>query len=254
MCSIKRFFKALYMSLGLFCAIPLPLRIWDDACLSLLLPCFPLVGALIGALWWGVAELLIFSGIHIVLTAAVLTVAPFLLTGLLHLDGYMDTNDAVLSRRPLEEKLRILKDPSIGAMAAVMLAVLFVLQFAAVYTVIDGEKALIMLILIPIMSRCCASLSFLSLKALPQSTYAQMLKPDPGTSHKICVAIIAVLTAITAYLCAGLSGLVVLAFSVLGYACAVMYAYKEFKGISGDLAGYSLVIGELCGLTALAII
>ena len=32
------------------------------------------------------------------------------------------------------------------------------------------------------------------------------------------------------------------------------YARKEFKGVSGDLTGFSLVVGELCGLLALAVV
>ena len=39
-----------------------------------------------------------------------------------------------------------------------------------------------------------------------------------------------------------------------GYTAAMAWAYHTLDGVSGDLAGYSLCIGELCGLAALAII
>jgi len=242
------------MSLGMFTAIPLPRHIWDDSCLNLVLPCFPLVGVLLGAIWWGFAELLVSSGIHVVLAAAVLTVLPFLLTGFLHLDGYMDTSDAVLSRRPLEDKLRILKDPHLGAFSAIMLAVLFVLQFSAVYAVIDGKKTLTTLVFITVMSRCCASMSLLGLSAMAQSGYANMLKQHVRVSHKVFVLALAAATLVASYPLAGLCGLVAVISVVLGFACAMAYSYKEFKGVSGDLAGFSLVISETCGLTALGVI
>ena len=251
---IKRYAKALYMSLAMFSAVPLPSYRRDESCLSLMLPCLPLIGLLLGAAWWGTAKLLILSGIHPTLAAGALAVTPFLLSGFLHLDGFIDTSDAVLSRRPLEDKLRILKDPHAGAFSVIALAVLFVLQFAAVYAIIDGEKELPAFLFITVISRCCASLSLLSLKTMPQSTYARSFKQNTRFTHRFFVFIIAILTMVAAYMCTGLGGLAVGAFTVLGFAGAMTYAYIQFKGVSGDLAGYAMVIGELCGLIALAVI
>ncbi|MCL2126621.1 MAG: adenosylcobinamide-GDP ribazoletransferase [Treponema sp.] len=242
------------MSFGMFCAIPLPRHIWDDSCANLVLPCFPLIGLLIGAIWRLAAELLVFSGVHAVLAGAVLSVTPFLLTGFLHLDGYMDTSDAVLSRRPLEEKLRILKDPHTGAFSVISLVVLVVLQFAAMYAIIDAGKNLAMLIIISVISRCCSSVSLLYLKAMPQSAYAALFKKNIRPSHKGFVIAVTALAAAAAFLSAGLNGLVVTACVVLGFTAAMAYAYREFRGVSGDVTGYSLVLGELCGLIALAVV
>jgi len=241
------------MSLGMFWAVPLPYNLWDDKCMNLMMACFPAAGALIGAMWWGIAELLIFSGIHIVLVSAVLTLMPFLLTGFLHLDGYMDTSDAVLSRRPLEDKLRILKDPHTGAFAVIMIAALFILQFAAVYVIIEKGEHLVLLIIIAVISRCGAALSVLCLKAMPQSGYANMFKKNTEISHKIFIIIIALSAIALYYLFADIYGLIAAGAVILGFFAAMAYAYKDFKGVSGDLAGFALVISELCGLAALAV-
>jgi adenosylcobinamide-GDP ribazoletransferase len=242
------------MSFGMFCAIPLPYHLWDDGCMNLMLPCFPLVGAVIGAIWWGAAKLLAFCGAHIVLASALLALLPFFLTGFLHLDGYMDTSDAVLSRRPLEDKLRILKDPHTGAFSVIMLAVLFVLQFAALYVVSDNGKYLELLILIAVISRCASALSVLWLVPIPQSGYANMFSQNAKISHKIFLIFIAFAAGALSFLCAGIWGLVVFACVLLGYIAVAAYACINLKGISGDLAGFALVAGELCGLIALALI
>ena len=242
------------MSLGMFCAIPLPVHLWDDGSVNLMLAFFPLIGAFIGALWWGAAELLVLSGIHTILISAVVAVFPFLVTGFLHLDGYMDTNDAVLSRRPLEDKLRILKDPHTGAFSVIMIAVLFLLQFAAVYAVAEAGKYLSLLVVIPIVSRCASAVSVLCLKPIPQSGYAAMFRQNTGIQHKIFVIITAAAAAALSLLFAGIYGLIVAAAVIAGYIGAAAYAYRDLKGISGDSAGYSLVISELCGLFALAVI
>lgn len=41
---------------------------------------------------------------------------------------------------------------------------------------------------------------------------------------------------------------------VLGYVLAMRAVYRDFKGISGDLLGYLLVIGVLFGLVSLALL
>ena len=242
------------MSLGMFCAMPLPYNLWDDSCMNLMLPCFPLVGAFIGALWWGTAELFLFFGFHIILVSAVLAILPFFLTGFLHLDGYMDTSDAVMSRRPLEEKLRILKDPHTGSFSVIMLAVLFILQFAAMYAALENGRYFALLAVIAVISRCCGSLSILWLKPMAQSGYANMFGQNAKISHKIFLVFVLACAAAFSCFVAGIWGLVVAGAAILGYIGAMAYAYMDLKGISGDLTGYALVISELCGLFAFAAI
>lgn len=251
---MKNCFKGFYLSLGMFTAIPLPAHLWGGACMGLALTCLPLVGGLIGALWWGAAELLVFSPLHIVLAAAVLTAVPFFVTGFLHLDGYMDTSDAMLSARATEEKIRILKDPHTGAFAVIMLVVLFLLQFAALYVIIERAANLALLIIIAVISRCCATASILCLDVMRESSYANIFKQNTGMRHKLFVSAVAVLAVASAYLYAGTVGIVTALSVIIGYMCATAYVYKEFKGVSGDLTGFAIVIGELCGLLALAAI
>jgi adenosylcobinamide-GDP ribazoletransferase len=249
-----RCIKGFYMSLGMFCAVPLPFQIWDDGCMNLMLPCFPLVGIIVGALWWGSAELLlIICNLHPLLSAAILTIFPFCITGFLHLDGYMDTSDAVLSRRPLEDKLRILKDPHTGAFAVIMLAVLFILWFPAMYMIADNKENLILLMFITVVSRACSAFAIQFVPAMPQSGYANMFKNNLRVSHKVFVIFTLAVSVSTAYIIAELTGLITVSAVIAGFICAMAYTYNELKGISGDLAGFSLVVGELCGIFALSV-
>ena len=251
---MKRYIKGFYMSLGMFCAVPLPSRVWDDKFKNLALACLPLVGGIIGAAWWGAAELLAVLGAHTVLAAAALALIPFITTGFIHLDGYMDTSDAVLSRRPAEEKQRILKDPHTGAFAVIMIAVLFVLQFASAYAAFEKGKYFALLIVIAVVSRCCAAISVLCLQTTPQSGYANMFRENTGAPQKAFVIVAAGLAFALPFLYAGVFGPVLAVATALGYTAAMAYAYRDIKGVSGDLAGFALVIGELCGLFTLAVI
>ena len=50
-----------------------------------------------------------------------MSIIPILITGGFHIDGFMDTQDAINSYKPREKKLEILKDPHIGAFAVISL-------------------------------------------------------------------------------------------------------------------------------------
>jgi len=250
---MKKLFKGFFMSFGMFCAIPLPFHIWDESCVNLVLPFLPVIGGIIGLLWYGYAKLLAYGGIHIMAASALLAMLPFMASGFLHLDGYMDTSDAVLSRRPLEDKLRILKDPHTGSFSVIMLAVLFILQFASAYAVMENTGLFLLLITIPVVSRCCAAISILGLKTMSQSGYANMFKSNTGISHKIFIIIPGIAGIFFSYYFAGAKGLIVSALVITGFSAAMAYAYNELKGVSGDLAGFAITIGEMCGLFAMAI-
>ena len=251
---MKKYFKGFYMTFGMFCAVPQPFHIWDDKVANLVMPCFPLIGVLIGVLWWGIAKILVFSGIHLMLVSAAVALVPFFASGFLHLDGYMDTSDAVLSRRPFEDKLRILKDPNTGAFAVIMLAVLFVLQYATAYVVIENGKNLLILSVIPVMSRCCAALSILCIKPITQSGYANTFRQNAKAVHKIFIIFIAITGIALSYYFTQIPGLIVTGSVTAGFIGAVAWAYRDLKGVSGDVAGFGIVTGELCALAAMAVV
>ena len=242
------------MALGMFTGIPLPFHIWDEKLTSIMVVSFPLVGVVIGAIWWGVGTLLLMPTFPLMIVAALLTVTPFLTAGFIHLDGYMDTSDAMLSRRPLDDKLRILKDPRVGAFAVVMLVILFLLQFASLYSVVEGRRFFALLISISVISRCCSSLSIFTLRHMPISNYTALLGKNKKAIHKIFVILITCGAIGFSYYYAGIYGLIVSAAVVIGYMLAIWTVYKDFEGISGDLLGYALVISELFGLIALALL
>ncbi|BCX05081.1 MAG: adenosylcobinamide-GDP ribazoletransferase [Candidatus Roseilinea sp.] len=98
---------------------------------------FPAVGALIGliacgagglagALWGDFAR------------AVIVVVALAVVTAGLHLDGLSDTFDAVMSWRPRERKLEIMKDSRIGAMGALALIAVIALKVAFVAAAGEG--------------------------------------------------------------------------------------------------------------------
>ena len=63
---------------------------------------------------------------------------PFFVTGGIHLDGMLDTADALSSWRPMERRIEILKDSHAGAFAILICVVYFFLLYAVTDMVTCG--------------------------------------------------------------------------------------------------------------------
>lgn len=120
---------------------------------------FPLAGALIGvclAAFAFVLDLFVPAWPCAVIVLAFWTA----LSGGLHLDGWMDTADGVLSHRSRERMLEIMKDSRVGAMGVLAAVLLLLLKASLLYEVLDGVQAKPywpLLVIVPIWSRAWMS-------------------------------------------------------------------------------------------------
>ncbi len=248
---ITAWLTPLFMTWGMFSAIPCPCKLWDDSRRGQMLPWLPVLGVLHGLIWFAVAAALCRLQVGLV-GAGVLTVLPWLLSGGIHLDGYMDCCDAILSRRALEERRRILKDSHVGAFAVIGLVVLGILQFSAFGSIQTGQS-LFPLLLIPCVVRCCAALAINALPPLPTSGYTgrgAAAKNKTNTAVEVAELIAAILLAL---LVSGRAGLAV-PLAAAGSAAALAVCTKDLQGMSGDISGCAITVGELCGVLALALL
>ena len=205
------------VAFAMFSALPVPHVDWNERNMRYAMAAFPLVGAVIGALWC-VCGLLPLPDM---LKAAGFCLIPVAATGGIHLDGFADTSDALSSYGDREKKLAILKDPHCGAFAVIRLCGYFVLYFAL-----------------------CACLRFTPRVGAVFATAA-----DKRRVQIVLLAVSVCVGAGMALLGGGLLALAALA--VLWRYRAV--AAKQFGGITGDLAGWFLQRAELVMLAALLI-
>lgn len=113
---------------------------------------YPLVGTAIGAVVWCFAAAA--SYLLPPLPAAVAILALWVaLTGGLHLDGWMDTADGLLSYRSREKMLEIMKDSRVGAMGVLACVLLLLLKLSLIYSLLTGGWPPMLLLLPPIWSR-----------------------------------------------------------------------------------------------------
>ena len=242
---MKRFWNAFCMCYSMFTALPCPYRPWDEDARDMMLVCLPIVGLVIGLLWAALGTL---GRLVLVptLCAALVAALPWLLTGFIHLDGYMDTCDAILSWRPLEQRLRILKDVHTGAFAVVGLGLLMMFSYAA--TVSPVWDDLRPLLFIPVISRCDSAFCVLALKPIGHSEYAGT---EGKRGQRMAVAAMWLIAMAACGIWLG-RPVVALAVQTLAYTLAMLWGYRTLKGVSGDVAGFALTISECVALVALA--
>lgn len=237
-----------FMAWGMFCAIPCPRKVWDSEKYPRMLLALPFIGLMIGLLWalvgLGAAKL----GL---LGAAVMAVVPALLSGFIHLDGYMDCADAVLSRRELEKRRAILKDSHVGAFAVIAFGLWLLLGFAA-FASLDLQKVLYVLPFIPAVCRGCSAAAVLSFAPMSTSGYAS-LPESVKPRHKWLALLETMLLAALAVVVGGVCGCAVV-FGALGSWAAIHALRRDLQGMSGDISGCAITVGELCAVMALVIL
>jgi adenosylcobinamide-GDP ribazoletransferase len=244
---VKRLITGFFMSWGMFCSIPCPLKRWDEGAKGFMLLLLPVIGAMLGALWALAAFLLRLAPLPGLVTAGLLTVLPYLLTGFIHLDGYMDCCDAILSRRDMEERRRILKDSHTGAFAVIALAVVILLSFSFMTGLSDGAPVWCLLFL-PAASRCVSSLCVMCLRPMTGSSY-EKVQPAITGGFKAAAWVLLAVTAVLPVILFGLTGLcAAVTMAVSGLAAARGRA--QLGGMNGDISGFAITLGECAGLCA----
>ncbi|ANY69582.1 cobalamin 5'-phosphate synthase [Paenibacillus sp. BIHB 4019] len=154
--SLKLHAQALVAAIQFLTRIPVPLTVpFEPQVLSRSTAYFSIAGSIIGGM-----ITLGFAAVQSWLPAgpgAVLLLALWLsLSGALHMDGWMDTADGVLSHRSRERMLEIMKDSRVGAMGVLAAVLLVLFKFTVLYELLYNTNsiyALPLLVTIPAWSR-----------------------------------------------------------------------------------------------------
>ncbi|MCR2805528.1 adenosylcobinamide-GDP ribazoletransferase [Paenibacillus soyae] len=129
---LKLHAQAVIAALQFLTRLPVPVQVpFEKPVLSRSVIYFPLAGALIGCALWLASELLDWA-LPPWPAAIILVSLWVLLTGGLHLDGWMDTADGVLSHRPRDRMLEIMKDSRVGAMGVIAAVLLLLLKTSVI--------------------------------------------------------------------------------------------------------------------------
>ena len=237
--------QTIAVAFAMFSAIPVPQFEWNEKNMRYAMCAFPLIGLVIGGLWCLCGAL----PLPPMARAAGFCLAPVLVTGGIHLDGYADTCDALSSYGDREKKLEILKDPHCGAFAVIRLCSYFIAYFALCCCVQYTPRTGLLWTLALVLER---TLSGFAVAAFPMARNTGLAHTFASAADKTAVRrVLAILAAVLCLVLTAWGGwmLALAAFAALWRYHAV--SSKQFGGITGDLAGWFLQKAELWMLAAL---
>ncbi len=247
------------IAISMYSKIPVPQVEWTKEKMSHAMCFFPLVGAIEGCLvglWLLVAgHFDLSAGIRFLWACAI----PFLVTGGIHMDGFMDTMDAVHSYGDRKKKLEILKDPHLGAFAVICAAVYLLLYTGSMYEFCENAqgRAMFYPMLFLFSERVFSGLSVVMFPSAKNNGLAATFSQasEKKLDKKILILSLVILAALALGVW-GIPGLEVygicLVLQVLLFVWYYKWSKKNFGGITGDLAGFFLQAEELVCLTAVA--
>ena len=248
---MKTLLNAMVISFAMYSKIPMPRVEWNKENMKYSMCFFPAVGMVIGALVLGWAWI----GGQVEMSrpfyTAVMILIPVLITGGLHLDGLLDTADAMSSYQSRERRLEILKDSNSGAFAVITCVCYFLLDYG-VWTEVEGS-GLAVLALGFVLSRSLSGLSVVSFRCA-RNTGLAVAFAEPAQKKTVQAVMALHIGAVAVLMC--MVSLPLGVAALLAAACVFGYyrymSYTHFGGITGDLAGFFLQVCELA--MALAVV
>lgn len=250
-----RVFKSIAVAFSMYSRIPMPRFEWGTEDMKYHLCFFPWVGAVIGILEYAWLRLAEYSGTGQTAFTALALAIPLLVTGGFHVDGYMDTTDALQSWKSRAERLEILQDPHIGAFAVIRLALYGLLMAAAVSEMTSAAFPVWLGAFF--LSR---ALSGICVTTIPPAKETGIVHTSSETAAKraVCgaLSVQAVLCAIwilyisrrdTGSVCCGIAALAAMLLCTIYYR---QMCRRKFGGITGDLAGWFVCASEFAAAVA----
>lgn len=252
---MKKLWQPLTLAMAMYSRIPMPPVDWKESAMNYVFCFFPCVGLICGG--GLVLTLFVCKVIHLssVLRAVLCVLVPIAITGGIHLDGFCDTCDALGSHKDKGSKLEILKDSHIGAFALIG-CVCYLLLFTALwYEASLSRRTVIILCLVPVLSRSLSGLCAVTMKNARGSGLLAIFT-DSSVKRSTCVVLVIWLMGTVAAMfladwkCGG-GALIASGLTLLYYR---RLAKREFGGITGDLEGWFLQLCELWALGGVVLI
>jgi adenosylcobinamide-GDP ribazoletransferase len=209
---------------------------------------FPVVGIIIGLILAGLNWLL-----GLLLPSAVvnglLIVSMVVISGALHLDGFVDTCDGIAGHKTVEDRWRVMHDSRAGAFGIIGVFVLLLVKYASLSSVPEN-LLLTTLVLMPVVGRWAMVYAVFAYPYARPSGLGKVLKREANwwkfaltTVITLAVAIGLARLANIAYFY--LSGLAIMFGIWVIVVAMAAYLKRKFSGLTGDTYGAINEVAEV---------
>lgn len=190
------------------------------------------------------------------LTVATLTViVATIATGAFHDDGLADVADAFAGGATVERRLEIMKDSRIGAFGGIALALQAILRVALLAELLDRYEAQAGLLLLAVapLARVAALVPMVVLPPARPDGLAQAVgRPEPAALAVALALALAIFLAVVPLVVGPAETLLALGVGLAAVAGLAGLAARAIGGVTGDVVGAAVLVGEIALLVGLS--
>ena len=204
---------------------------------------FPVVGIIIGLILAGLNWLLgLFLPSPVV--NVLLVVSLVVISGALHLDGFVDTCDGIAGHKTPEQRWRVMRDSRTGGFGIVGACCLLLVKYISLNSV---PETLLMatLVLMPVIGRWAMVYAIFAYPYARPSGLGKIFKQGASWQRFTMATLIALVVAIVLFQLVGLAIMVGIWVIVVAMAA---YLKRKFSGLTGDTYGAINEVAEVCVL------
>ncbi len=210
---------------------------------------FPLVGLIIGLILAGLNWLLSLV-LPLSVVNALLIVFLVIITGALHLDGFVDTCDGIAGHRTAQDRWRVMHDSRAGAFGIVGVALLLLVKYVSLDSIPESSRVAT-LIFMPVVSRWAMVYAIFAHPYARPSGLGEVFKQGVSWQSFALATLVTLVAALALPPFFQWKNLVVLGFVFVVTALVAAYLKRKFSGLTGDNYG---AISEMAEVSVLILV
>ncbi len=246
--------KHFLASLGMFTKIKVNNNVFEDNSGPNTLCFFPLDGAVCGLFSAIIYTICLYLKIPVLPSVSMLLLSLFFVSGFLHLDGFMDCADALLSSRDREGKIRILKDSTVGAFSVISVCFLLIFDFSSLYVLYEAKIPFYVFLMVPFVSRALFSVVLFTFKPLDNNYGLLFYFREGKKSIHVIICILQYFSVVAVAFWGEIAVFYAIVVATIILLFLSKYVEKALGGINGDVVGGGVVLFEAAVYFVLAII
>lgn len=207
---------------------------------------FPLVGLFIGAILAGINWVL-FLILPSPVVTGLLIASLVVITGALHLDGFMDSMDGLFIGGSAEKRLEVMKDSRVGSFGVAGAFLLLSLKYLSLENIPEPNRIFSLLIM-PVLSRWCVVWPMVILPYARSQGLGYTFKSRATITRAIAATIITLAIAFAFF---KISGIFIMTGLWLIIMLSALFIKNRISGLSGDSYGALIELGDLTVLILL---
>lgn len=245
---MKNLGQSILLCLQFFSAVPIRQQLpLTKKSVTTMYSLMPLLSLLTGS----VATIILFMNDYYfhfsnLLMAIILCISMLIVTGGIHMDGFIDTSDAFFSYQDTKKRLTILEDPHVGAFGVLAVVSMLIIKIGFLYEALERSVPLYFFFVLPFIARLAMLYYFATMTSARETGLAFYFeeRTNKRTVLMMLFVYIIFLCLCAAYWQAGL----IMMFIIVMMVYVTYYRHwsmKNFTGMTGDLLGALYEGGEL---------